>query len=181
VERSSRGGEKEMEKDPVILYEKKSRAIRIDPQAGLGRKFLKNFSWIAGGELMRRRLKSKFANAVDQTEMDKNDIKDLTDRWRKHVSITLTKDNLIFNWKQGYGFKKKKTAVLPLIYMTKVENKGTVGKTFCVDFEVPSDKDDESFAFTLKIVFCHPVFNSVSNQKKQELWMTELRRIKAQS
>ena len=113
-----------MAKDSVILYEQKANNVRIDPQAGLGRKFLKNFSWIAGGELMRRSLKSKFAKTIDAMEIETNDIKDLTDRWRKHVSITLTDNNLIFNWKQGYGFNVNKTAVLFLVYMTSVYKKG---------------------------------------------------------
>ena len=173
----SMGGEREMEKEHVILHEKKANLVRIDPKGGRGRKFSRDFSWIVGGELLRRRLKSKFAKTVGETGLEPNDIKDLTDRWRKHVSITLTNENLILTWKQGYITKKNKAFTLPLMYMSSVEKRGILDKPVCIDFEIPSEDKSDSIMFTLKILFTRYRWGG---REKQETWMNELRRIKAQ-
>lgn len=153
-----------MEDEQVILSEPKVALVKIDPK-GHSRRFLKDFSWIAGGEILRRRLKGKFAKNIGKTELEPNDIKDLTDKWRKNACITLTNENLILTWKQGTIFSKNKTLVLPLMYMSSIEKRGTIDKPVCIDFEIPTEDRGNPITFALKILFSRYRWGGEINKK----------------
>ena len=165
-----------MEEEQVVLSEPKVYLVRIDPK-GRGRRFFKDFSWIVGGEILRRHLKGQFAKNIGETQLEPNDIKDLTDKWRKNACITLTNENLILNWKQGTIRSKNKTLVLPLMYMSSIEKRGKIDKPVCVDFEIPTEEGDP-IMFALKIFFSKFRWGG---KEKQEKWMNELNRIKGQN
>jgi len=164
-----RWGEKLMEEEQVILSEPKVYLVRLDPKGG-GRRFLQSFSWILGGEILRRHLRGQFVKELGETQLELRDIKDLMNKWRKNACITLTNYNLILTWKQGTISKKNKTLVLPLTYMSSIKKPGKIDYV-CIDFEIPTEDKGAPLMFTLDIMFSSYQWSWRGKQEKGETWM----------
>lgn len=147
-----------------ILSQEKA-LVSLIPKRGRGGKFLRGFSWIAGGLILRHFQTSRFLKSFKKGEVEAGDIKDMADKVLKLRELTLTNKNIVMLYRKGTLRKKDRLIALPLEYAKSVEEKGRMRKFLQIGFEVPSE-EEKPVNFDLKVWV-----------NRREVWLDELSRI----
>lgn len=154
--------------EPVLeekILSQEKALVSLIPRRGRGGSFLRGFSWILGGAVLRHFQTSSFLKSFKTGEVEAGDIKDIADKVLKLRELTLTNKNLVMLYRKGTLRKKDKMIGLSLEYAKSVEEKGRMRKFLQVRFEVASE-EKKPINFDLKIWV-----------KRREVWLNELSRI----
>lgn len=154
--------------EPVLeekILSQEKAVVSLIPKRGRGGMFLRGFSLILGGAVLRHFQTSSFLKSFKTEDAEAGDIKDIADKALKLRELTLTNKNLVMLYRKGTLRKKDKMIGLPLEYAKSVEEKGRMRKFLQVRFEVPSE-EKKPINFDLKIWV-----------KRREVWLNELSRI----
>ena len=146
--------------------------VSLRPKRGLGGKFLRAF----GGRIVWSLQTRAATKSLKESELSKffggwagvepGDIKDITDKIVKVHALTLTNKNLFLLYKKGVVRKKDLVIILPLEYAKSVEEKGVIGKSLEIKFEVPGEEEKMA-------CFDFAIFK-LSNR---EAWLSDLNQI----
>jgi len=150
--------------DKILSQEK--AIVSLIPRRSLGGRFLRGFSLILGGAILRHFQTSAFLKSFKKEEVEVGDIKDITDKALKLRELTLTNKNLVMLYRKGRLRKKDKIIVLPLECARSIEEKGRIKKFLQIRFEVPSE---EKKPINLDL--------NIFNLKRREVWLNELNHI----
>lgn len=156
--------------EPVLeekILSQEKAVVSLIPKRGRGGRFLRGFSLILGGAVLRHFQTSSFLKSFKTEDAEAGDIKDIADKALKLRELTLTNKNLVMLYRKGTLRKKDKLIGLPLEYAKSVEEKGRMRKFLQVRFEVPSE-EKKPINFDLKIWV-----------KRREIWLNELTHIQS--
>jgi len=151
--------------EPVLeekILSQEKAVVSLIPKRGRGGRFLRGFSLILGGAVLRHFQTSSFLKSFKTEDAEAGDIKDISDKVLKLRELTLTNKNLVMLYRKGTLRKKDKLIGLPLEYAKSVEEKGRMRKFLQVRFEVPSE-EKKPINFDLKMWV-----------KRREVWLNEL-------
>lgn len=149
--------------EEVILREiYPDAAVSLKPRRGRAGRFLRGFSLLLGGLVLRSLQTRSFLKSVGEGEVESGDIKDITDKQVKLRELTLTNQNLLMLYRKGRIRKRDNLIAIPLKYATSVEEKGRFKKVISVGFEVLSEREKPVY------------FDLTLNVKNREVWMREL-------
>ena len=151
------------ESEEEILRADKALVSLVPKRSGAGR-FMRGFSWILGGAILRHFQTGSFLKSFNKGEVEAGDIKDVVDKTLKTRQLILTEKNLIITYRKGTLRKKDMILGFPLEYAKSIEKKGSIKKFLNVEFEVVSE--EKPVNFYLKIWL-----------KKPEVWLNELKRL----